>query len=579
MAYARDRLPRLHSPGALADLLTGFSRDAATVAGQLADVTGLRRRGVRSRPGRHHIEVRGVAQPDGELLARRVERALARVPGVAWARVNAPSGRVVVAVEPPEPRLRDLIATVAEVERTDGTRAEPENGDIQPHPPEEGPRTGKALSTLAADALGLTLSAATRILPFTRAPAEVAGAIGIVDLHPRLHALANRGLRGDHRADSLLPLAAVIAQGLAGGWAGIVLDGAQRVLQWREARAQLAAWNKAEPELTGTPERAAAPPLVVERPRAKPYGSAERYAERAITAGALAAGAAVPVIGARRAAALGLAALPRAAYTGRESFAATLGRMLAGQGVIAMDRAVLRDLDRMDTLLLDPAVLHSGHGALTELEPLPGAPAEEVAVRAFALFDPAEPDALRKADGWSLGPVDQLSLTGRKASSRTLRRLGAGGATVLGLAEGRTLAAVIRVEPEPAPGLDLLAVSARRAGLRLLVATGDGRQEEHDDRYPFADGLVPGAGRLVASIRDLQADGAMVMLVSDHQRALAAADCGIGVWRRGENPPWGAHLLVGDGLPAAALVVEAAGRARAVARQCVTLAGAGSGLA
>ncbi|MGI5212572.1 HAD-IC family P-type ATPase [Plantactinospora sp. CA-290183] len=578
------RLPRVHLPdlpAALAppgvpDLVAGLSRGAESAVTRAARAAGLSRRAIWSRPGRHHIEVHGVAQAGGERLARQIELALERLPGVAWARVNSPSGRVVVAVEPPEPRIRDLVAAIRAVERTDGL--EPDPDCVEPHPPEEGPRTRRAVSRLAADAFGLGLSAAVRVLPFTRAPGELAGLIRAVDLHPRLHALAGRGLRGDHRADSVLPLATVLAQGLTGGWAGILLDGAQRALQWGEARAQLAAWEAAEPLLAGTPERATAPPPPDERPRPKPDGPVERYLDRVLKAGAVAGGSVLAMAGRKRAAALALSSLPSAAVSGREAYASRLGWLLARRGVIAMDRRVLRELERLDTLVLDAAALRSDRGVLTDLVPLPGSDAEEVAVRAFGLFDPDAPDRVRETDGWTLGPLAALRLPHGAGAPET-ERLRAEGGSVLGLASGGALAAVVRVCPEPAPGLDALPAAARRAGLRVLVADDEHRPGSADPRqYGFADAVLAGGPDLATSIRSLQADGAMVALVSADRRALAAADCGLGVWHTGELPPWGAHLLVGTDLTVAALVVEAAGVARTVARQSIALAGGGSGL-
>ncbi|GHJ57242.1 hypothetical protein Nm8I071_65490 [Nonomuraea sp. TT08I-71] len=267
-------------PGSVAEA----AGSVGAVATRLARLAGLTRRRVWSRDGRHHIEVHGVCQDGGDRLARQVEAALEALPGVAWARVNAPSGRVVVAVEEPKPKLRDLIATVARTERVCPHEPDPEIPP--PHPPEEGPRTPRAMGALASDALGLTISAATRILPFTPVPGEVAGALAAVDLHPKLHALADRGLRADPRAELLFPLAEAVVQGLTGGWAGIVLDGAQRVVRWGEAQAQLAAWTKAEPRLTGDPDRAVARVPDGERPCPVPDGPAERYVSRMLAAGA-----------------------------------------------------------------------------------------------------------------------------------------------------------------------------------------------------------------------------------------------------------------------------------------------------
>ncbi|MCI4063422.1 HAD-IC family P-type ATPase [Micromonospora sp. R77] len=545
------------------------ARSVGAAAARLARVAGLTRRRVWSRDGRHHIEVHGVCQDGGDRLARQVEQALERIPGVTWARVNAPSGRVVVAVEEPEPPLRDLIATVARTERV--CPHEPDPDIPPPHPPEEGPRTPRTLGGLASDALGLTISAATRILPFTPVPGEVAGLLGAIDLHPKLHHLAGRGLRADPRAEVLFPLAEAVVQGLTGGWAGIVLDGAQRIVQWGEARAQLTAWSKAEPRLTGDPDRAVARVPDGERPTPKPDGPVERYIQRVLPLGAAAGAAALPVVGPKRAAALALASLPKAPGSGREGYAAQLGRILARRGVIAMDRSVLRELDRIDTVVLDAAVLGSDRGVLADLAPLPGADTGRVAAQAFALFDPAAPDRLQRADGWRLGPLDRVDADdpGDTEESRRLRETGG---TLLGLAEGGRLAALLRVEPEPAPGVETLPTAARRAGLRLVVAGDD------DGRYGFADALLPGGDRLAESVRALQRDGAVVMVVSGDRAALAAADCGLGVADDEDLPPWGAHLLVGTDLRVPALLIEATGVARRMTEQNIRIAMAGSGL-
>ncbi|MFB9234678.1 HAD-IC family P-type ATPase [Plantactinospora siamensis] len=560
-----SRLPALLA-GLPREALVGASRGAASTASRLAHAAGVNGRGVWSRPGRHHIEVHGVSAPGGERLARQVEAALEALPGVVWARVNGPSGRVVVAVRPPEPRMRDLLATIARVERRDGLV--PETDCAPPHPPEEGPRTRRALSTIAADAFGLGLAAATRVLPFTPLPGELAGLINAIDLHPRLHEVAGRATGRPDRANSVFPLVEALAQGLAGGWAGTALDVAQRALQWSEARAQLSAWNRAEPGLAGSPELVAAPPCPADRPRSKPDGPVERYAGRILAASGAATAVTFPLLGRKRAAALGLSALPKAGSSGREGYAAYLGRKLAQRGVIAMDRGVLRELDRIDTLLLDEEVLRSPRGTLTDLVPLPGADADVAADRTFELFDAAAFEQVRDADGWRLGPLPHLDVRGR-TGVREARRLGADGATVLGLAQRQRLTAVVRVEPEAAPGAEDLPLAARRAGMRVLYA---------GDAHRAAEDHVPGGDRLLESVRRLQADGAMVMLVSRNGRALGAADCGLGVWGPEERPPWGAHLLVGTDLRLAVQVVDAAALARQVARQSIVLSGAGTGV-
>ncbi|MGW5576142.1 HAD-IC family P-type ATPase [Micromonospora chokoriensis] len=546
------------------------ARTVNSAATRLARTVGLSRRRVWSRPGRHHIEVHGVCQDGGNRLARQVEDALERMPGVAWARVNAPSGRVVVAVQNPEPAMRDLIETISRVEQTCDHEPDPEIPP--PHPPEEGPRTPRTLGGLASDALGLTISAATRILPFAPLPGEVSGLLAAADLQPKLHQFVGKRLRSDPRADILFPLAEAVVQGLTGRWTGIVLDGAQRVVQWGEARAQLSAWERAEPRLTGDADRATARWPVIDRPRPKPDGPVERYINKMLAAGAAAGAAAMPFAGPKRATALGLAALPKAPGSGREGYAAQLGWMLARRGVIAMDRSVLRELDRIDTLVLDAAVLGSDRGVLADLAPATGADVDQVAERAFALFDPDHPAASRTDDDWRLGPLDQMPAND-DADIPDGDRLRSAGGQLLGLAHRDRLAALLRVEPEPAPGVDGLPAAARRAGLRLVVAGGD------EQRYAFADALLPGGDRLTESVRALQRDGAVVMVVSADRKALGASDCGLGFTTTPEDlPPWGAHLLVGGDLRVVALVIEATGVARRTAKQNIRLSMAGSGL-
>ncbi|GAA0537519.1 hypothetical protein GCM10011581_44350 [Saccharopolyspora subtropica] len=89
-------------PEPLAGGVAAGVRGAADLVGMLL---GVRRRGVWSRPGRAYIEVRGVEGPRGAVVARLVERTLASHPGVVWARVNAPSERVVVQLASPPPPL------------------------------------------------------------------------------------------------------------------------------------------------------------------------------------------------------------------------------------------------------------------------------------------------------------------------------------------------------------------------------------------------------------------------------------------------------------------------------------------
>ncbi|MEU4449168.1 cation-transporting P-type ATPase [Actinosynnema sp. NPDC050801] len=527
------------------------------------------RRKVWSCPGRLHIEAHGVHGPRGRQVATRIERSLESHPGVLWARVNAPSARVIVAVEEPAPPTKDLVALVRRAEAEPATEDERLVED-ELHHPADGLKGTRLLPTLAADAAGLALAALTKIAPWAPVPGELGALVAAVDLHPKLRELAAGRLQGRERADTATSVVGALVHGLASRSEGTLLDIAQRVQQWREVRSHEQAWCEAESELIHGPDDAEAEPIVVERPRPFPEGPVDRYARQALAAGAAAVVGAIPFTGLRRAAALGVASLPKAPTVGQAAFAAQLGRVLATRKALVMERSALRRLDAVDVLVLDETALGSGRSVLGDLVPLPDTDPTEAAERAFALFDPEDPTAVRQDGDWAIGPIDRLAPQGRKGV-REQRRL-AGHAAVLGLTRGRRLQAVLAVDVETPPAVDAIAAAAREAGLRVVVATDR-------DHLPvrFADRRVPSGKGLVGAVRELQGDGHVVMLVSDDRRALGSADCGVGVHRDGGPPPWGAHVVVRD-LDVAVLLVEAVPAARRVNRDGIMLAQAASGI-
>lgn len=530
--------------------------------GLLRDLVGLRRRQVWARQGRLHVEVHGLDTPHARRLIKSVEQRLEQLDGVLWARVNAPAQRVVVAVDEPGPRRDELIRII---ERAEHHAAE--HGEEEPceelHHPCEGPRTRQTVSALAADAVGLGLSAITRLTQWVPLPTEVAALGSILQHHPWL-----RGLVGKEQSDSVLPHVSALAQGLAAGGEGILLDGAERIAQIREARAYRKAWNKAEPTLVAGPEHAAGEPVLQPRPVQVPKDPVDRYAERAMGVGAVAAAAAVPFFGPRRALALGLATTPKAPAAAREGFATYLGRILAKRGVIVMDRGVLRRLGQIDTVVLDERALRTGHTELTDVVPMAGADPREIAAAAFELFDPQAPGQVQEAGGWRLAPWE--GSRGKQGAQRLRKR---GADDVLGLSKGQKLLAVVGVSAQHAHGVQAIAAAARRAGTRVVLAA-DGP----NGKFSFVDEVVPGGAELTGSVRSLEENGEVVLLLSGDRRALGAADCGLGAFRAGEPPAWGAHVLVGHDFEAAALVIDAVGVASRVDSDGIKLAAGGSGV-
>ncbi|MFI0260841.1 HAD-IC family P-type ATPase [Streptomyces sp. NPDC017056] len=576
----RVPLPPLPLPGPVVDGVRAGARGAVELAWQVA---GVPNRAVWSRPGRCYIAVSGVQTADGERIARRVERVLEQQKGVEWARVNGPSGRVVVALGPEAPRQAELVALVARAEASctgsAGGAACDEHGEWcqEPHHPCEGPRTRQSLTALAADAVGLGLATLMRLAPWAPLPAEVGSLAGMMQHHPKLRALAAWGLAGPEQAESLLPAVSALAQGVATRGGGLMLDVVQRVAQWREASAYKNAWEAVEPRMVRGPQDAAAEPIVVERPVPAPKDSVDRYTERSLGMGAAAGAAAVPFAGPRRGLAVALAGMPKAPEAGREGFATGLGRFLALQGVVAMDRGVLRRLGQVDCVVLDEAALRGNRYDLADLELLEDAEPDETTEQVFELFDADDPLELRRsADGWALGPLSDLAGAedGEGAEGPAAQRLRQKGCDhLLGLAQQGRLRAVVALAAQTAPGAQAVAAAARRAGARIVLAS-----DRPEPECGFADAVMPGGKRLVASVRELQGNGAVVLLVSGNRRALGASDCGIGVHRKGHAPAWGAHLLVGTDLGAVGLIVDAVAVAAQVDRESAMLAAGGSGV-
>jgi cation-transporting P-type ATPase I len=545
-------------------LQTG-SRLVSAAGGLAGWLAGRGGREVWGAPGRIHIEAHGVHGPGGAAVARRVERVLAEHPGVRWVRVNAPACRVVIGLADPPASRRELIALVGELESAPRTTEE-EIAEEELHHPAESTRRSGLLPNLAVDGAALALAGITRVVRWAPLPAELAGLVSAAELHPRVRELVASRLHGAERAGSALSMASGLAQGLASRGTSAVLDIAQRVSQWQEAGAERQAWREAEPRLIRGPEHAGAEAVAIERPCPVPDGPVERYQQRILAAGAATVPLATPLVGLRRAMAAGLASLPKATEAGRNAFAARLGAVLSKRGALVMDRSALRHLGRLDTLVVDGQLVRSARWTLTDLVPLAGADQAEVAEQGFELFAPDAPGTVAESGPWRLGPVAELGLAGRTGVREQQRLRDRGAEHVLGLAYGRRLLALFAVRAEPVPGLEALVRAAHRGGLRVVLAT----DQPH---HPYAD-LIGDVLHLGAfgAVRRLQAAGGTVLLLSDDRRALGAADCGLGVHQHGEPPPWGAHVLIDSGLAEAVLLVEAAGAARLVDRDAITLA-------
>lgn len=521
--------------------------------------------------GRAAIEARGVNTAGSGPYLAALEAALEGRAGVEWARVNAPLGRVIVGLGADAPPLQDLVAIVDAIEdsfRADTARPGDRTDSPLDHLPVE-----RDVVALAADAAGMVLAGVGRALGLAPLPVELAAAVSLVDTMPRLRGAVEHAV-GRPAADTTIEIANAAVQGLAQGFLGLGVDAIYRVMALTEAVSNAGAWERRQESYLRTPETAAAAPIMVERSSALAPGPIEAWADKA---GALALSTfavAAPATGnPRQAAGLALAALPKAARLGREGFATQLGRVLGHRGALVLDPMSLRRLDRVGTVVLDADVLITGKYLPGQVIPLHGADPSEVAARLHALFtgDEAAPSCQRGE--WSLGPLDELELTGRRGVRERRRLESARPAAVLGLARGGLLMAVAATVQEPHDSLEALAAACRRAGRRLVVAG-----EADAVGSAFADEVLPGGTRLLGTIRQLQAGGQGLLLLSRNRPALAHADIGVGVDGTDGVPPWGGHILIGTDLSMAALLIEACGDAASVSRHGVALAQAATAL-
>ncbi|MGN9840040.1 HAD-IC family P-type ATPase [Nonomuraea sp. H19] len=468
-------------------------------------------------PGQIHLEL--LREP---AVAADIESALQAVPGVRWARVNAALGRAIVALADPPADTAELMAALDEAE-------EGAAGKSQERVPEEPPPG----LVLAADVGGIVATGVEWLTRRTPLPAEAAGLLSLVTSMPRLREAVDAAIPIP-AVKAWLPVAGAAVQGLAPGMTGLAADLAQRLVQVRETRAMEGAWEARQESLAGSPERAACSGAPGPRPGALPKGAAERYADQLISGAPLGGVAgSLLTMNVRRGVQTAMICTPKAAFAGRESYAAELGTALSQRGVVVADRRALRRLDRIDTVLLDERVLRSPRSVIGEVASVNGADQEEVATWLYRLFDPERPRARQTHGPWELRA---------RGAKLTLTRDG----------DKQAVAETVR---QRLPHADAAIAIARAAGLRLVLR-------------PRVD---------ADQVRRLQANGAGVLVVSANGRALAQADCGVATMGDGP-PPWGAHLLLGDDLQPVVPLIAGVAAARDVSAEGVRLSRAGTGV-
>ncbi|WP_326553763.1 HAD-IC family P-type ATPase [Micromonospora sp. NBC_01813] len=532
--------------------------------------------------GHAHLEVS--TDDHGQVIGdtQHLEQALDAIDGVHWAAWNGALCRMVVSFDPDVITGNRLVVALAEAENQlsppagASTHVDASVGNV---------------ASLTGDLIGAGIATVGKILRLPALPNEIAALPAAFEHVPQLRAWLRRAL-GPVGADLGQALFTTAVAAATQRPLTSLTDAMLRATLMAEDSAYHDVWAARVRELHRDADSSRAPVLPLPaRPRPLPDGPIEQYAQRMSTLTLVAAGILTVLPGGRqRAARVTAVASPRSARTGRDAYAGHLGRALARQGVVVREAAALRRLDRVDTVVIDAAVLLTGRTVVTAVIPV-AASEEQTRQQANRLLDVGGEPGDDTTDGWSLTPPHRLD---RPVPTEALDRLdvgepAAGGAAapeagngngngpatgdVLALTHRGELMALVRVEAELDPQAEALTAAARRVG-RLLIAgrsavgrnpvTGSsGRALAARCR---AEGTVASGSRLAASVRSLQQAGHGVALIATRNDvALAAADCGIGVIRQAaRRPPWGAHLICAPGLETAWLVLEATALARAV---------------
>nr|BFE57517.1 hypothetical protein GCM10020063_020430 [Dactylosporangium thailandense] len=514
------------------------------------------RRKAWARDGLAHIEIRGARR--GAITAehgRLIERAVGAVHGVDWAAWNAALGRVLVSYDENGPSLEELIEAVADVE-----------SETSPDAAEELDAETRQRITLAADVLGVAGSVVARQLRLPAAARELTAIVTLADHLPAVRAWLRRSL-GRHEADLLISALNALINAAGQAELSLLADAGLRTVLLREMAAQRDTWQRRSPGLAANATAARADRHEDGRPAELPDGPVERYTRRVSTLTLLVAAAATQLpAGLRRASRLLMAGSPAPVHAGREAFAGGLGRLLAQRGVLVRDRAALRRLDRIDTVVIDAAVLTGGRRVITHVVPVHGS-VEAAWEAAASLFADGASPPVAGADGWALTEARHADAAIPEAVLADARSHDGHRGSLYALTRDGALVAVVLAEPALDPMTAAVIAAGRKVGSVLIAGAGTATWAGIRGRVP-ADGRVAGGSRLAASIRALQADGHAVALVAgSNDAALAAADCGFGVLRDDRRPPWGAHLMGGPGLETAWLMLEAASVARAVSRR------------
>ncbi|MGW2860055.1 cation-translocating P-type ATPase [Streptomyces sp. NPDC001205] len=511
-----------------------------------------------------------------ESAAKRVASALAEHPEVVTAYWDGGLARLVVQVS--ESALVDRVARQAEkVAARYGLRRPEEPVRARTHPGSTGGVRSGAFA-LACDAAAIATAATARTLRWKRSPRLVTAAVSLVREDTRVWA-ALRDRLGSSGAEMVLAAATAAAHGIGQSPVSLVFDLGLRSGQLMEALARGAAFEAAHDALC-VPDRTSVPGQRLSRP-AMDRSEGQEYADQAVTGSLVGAGATLLATrDAEQAAEAVLAGSPKAARYGPVAFTTVLGIALAGQNVLIRDTERLRQLERIDTVVLHPQALCTTRRTVLEAHP-------SVAHWDCPQLWQAATAALQGQDSTEPGEERQVRLrpVPDHAPSETSNLM------IASTPDGEDVGTVLvgrETDPLAEPVLD----SARRAGLHVVVP----EDASLGDFSALADEIVPEAQPLAEVVRNLRERGRVVMTVArvpqgpaeeqgpdaaggDIVEALLAGDFAVAVTDVPSAVVWDADALALDGLEGAWRLLAAIPGAQKTGRHAKTLAQAGATLA
>ena len=490
---------------------------------------------------RRWIEVRGLGGEHASVIAADVLAAVRATPGVHQAFLNFTLARLVVTVDADGPSAAELCRIVADAERDRPRAARQHPASL---PGDDALLMARMVAATAAT-VGLGLSLTGSLMRLPRLPDLVAVPPTLADHLPRLRRELDRRL-GPDGADVLFGFVNSATAALTLSPTAAAAEAATRAMLAAEAWNGRLAWSRHEPGLGSQP----LPDDVSLTPKSSPSppdGPAERYANRIGMAGV--GGAAVVGLLSRNldtAGAAALAAAPKPLRTVREAFGCTMSRGLTARyDALVLRPRVLRTLDRIDAIMIDPRALYTDDLMVSRVLGV------ENSVRAHAW------EAVRAAldqDGLKPGWHKLADIPGADSTGEAL------------------------ISPVRDPFAAAVLTEARRSQPRVYSLDDDGLRslaQGFDQLYP-SDGSIDHA--VAAAVAELKAGGATVALLpTSDMRAAHRSDVTIGVLRDRHPPPWSTDVFVSD-LTGAWRVLHALPAARAATNNAVRLSASASAI-